>query len=54
METSNIRTMSNFPVLVKTPLIFPIPWAQAPFPNRDVMALPLPPPFFFKENDILL
>ena len=37
--TSNIRTMSNFPILVKTPLIFPIPWAPAPFPKRGVRAL---------------
>ena len=36
METSYIRTMSNFPILVKTPLIFPIPWALAPFPKRGV------------------
>ena len=33
METSYIRTMSNFPIFVKTPLIFPIPWAPAPFPK---------------------
>ena len=39
METSYIRTLSNFPILVKTPLIFPIPWAPAPFPKRDVRAL---------------
>ena len=32
METSYIR-MSNFPILVKTPLIFPVPWAPAPFPK---------------------
>ena len=31
--------MSNFPILVKTPLIFPIPWAPAPFPQRGVRAL---------------
>ena len=31
--------MSNFPILVKTPLIFPIPWAPAPFPERGVRAL---------------
>ena len=29
MEMSYIRTMSNFPILVKTQLIFPIPWAPA-------------------------
>ena len=42
METSYIRTMSNFPILVKTLLIFPIPWAPAsgPFPKRGVRALP--------------
>ena len=39
METSYIRTMSNFPILVKTPLIFPIPWAPAPFPKRGLRAL---------------
>ena len=39
METSYIRAMSNFPILVKTPLIFPIPWAPAPFPKRGVRAL---------------
>ena len=39
MELSYIRTMSNFPILVKTPLIFPIPWAPAPFPKRGVRAL---------------
>ena len=39
METSYIRTMSNFPILVKTPLIFQIPWAPAPFPKRGVRAL---------------
>ena len=39
METSYIRTMSNFPIFVKTPLIFPIPWAPAPFPKRGVRAL---------------
>ena len=42
METSYIRTMSNFPILVKTLLIFPIPWAPAPFPKRGVRALRLP------------
>ena len=31
--------MSNFPILVQTPLIFPIPWAPAPFPKRGVRAL---------------
>ena len=31
--------MSNFPILVKTPLIFPVPWASAPFPKRGVRAL---------------
>ena len=31
--------MSNFPILVKTRLIFPIPWAPAPFPKRGVRAL---------------
>ena len=39
METSYIRTMSNFPILVITPLIFQIPWAPAPFPKRGVRAL---------------
>ena len=39
METSYIRTMSNFPILVKTPRIFPIHWAPAPFPKRGVRAL---------------
>ena len=39
METSYIMTMSNFPILVKMPLIFPIPWAPAPFPKRGVRAL---------------
>ena len=39
IETSYIRTMSNFPIFVKTPLIFPIPWAPAPFPKRGVRAL---------------
>ena len=39
METSYIRTMSNFPILVKTPRIFPIQWAPAPFPKRGVRAL---------------
>ena len=39
METLYIRTMSNFPILIKTPLIFPIPWAPAPFPKRGVRAL---------------
>ena len=39
MELSYIRTMSNVPILVKTPLIFPIPWAPAPFPKRGVRAL---------------
>ena len=39
METSYIRTMSNFPILVKTPRIFPIQWAAAPFPKRGVRAL---------------
>ena len=29
----------KFPNLVKTPLIFPIPWAPTPFPKRDVRAL---------------
>ena len=28
MGTSCIMTMSNFPILVITPLIFPIPWTQ--------------------------
>ena len=41
METSYIRTMSNFPILVKTPRIFPIQWAPAPFPKRGVRALDL-------------
>ena len=36
---SYIRMLSNFPILVKTPLIFPIPWAPAPFPKRGVRAL---------------
>ena len=31
--------MSNFTILFKTPLIFPIPWAPAPFPKRGVRAL---------------
>ena len=39
METSYIRMMSNFPILVATPLIFPILWAPAPFPKRGVRAL---------------
>ena len=39
METSNIRTMSNFPILVKTALIFPITWPPALFPKRGVRAL---------------
>ena len=39
METSYIRTMSNFPILVKTPLILPIPWAPAQFPKRGVRVL---------------
>ena len=43
METSYIRTMSNFPILVKTPLIFPIPWAPALFPKRGVRALNIGP-----------
>ena len=42
METSYIRAMSNFPILVKTPLIFSIPWAPAPFPKRGVRALLVP------------
>ena len=40
METSYIRMMSNFPILVETRLIFPILWAPAPFPKRGVRALP--------------
>ena len=36
---SYIRTISNFPILVKTPLIFPIQWAPAPFQKRGVRAL---------------
>ena len=39
MERSYIRMMSNFPILVKTQIIFPIPWATAPFPKRSVRAL---------------
>ena len=39
METSYLRMMSNFPISVKTPLIFPIPWAPAPFPKRGVGAM---------------
>ena len=39
METSYIRTMSNFPNLVKMPIIFQILWAPAPFQKRDVIAL---------------
>ena len=39
METLYIRTMSNFPILVKKPLIFQIPWAPAPFPKKGVRAL---------------
>ena len=39
METSYVRMMLNFPILVITPLIFPIPWALAPFPKRGVRAL---------------
>ena len=39
MDTSYIRTMSNFQIFVKTPLIFPVPWAPAPFPERGVRAL---------------
>ena len=39
METSFIKTMSNFLILVKTPLIFPIPWAPAPFPKSGAGAL---------------
>ena len=31
--------MSNFSILVKTPLIFPIPWAPAPFSKRGVRVL---------------
>ena len=41
MEMSYIRTMSNSPILVKTPLIFPVPWTPAPFPKRGVRALAL-------------
>ena len=37
METSYIRMMSIFPILVQTPLIFPIPWAPpGPIPKRGV------------------
>ena len=39
MEMSYIMTMSNFPILVKTLLIFPIPWAPATFPISGVRAL---------------
>ena len=39
METLYIRTMLNISILVKTPLIFPIPSAPAPFPKRGVWAL---------------
>ena len=39
METSYLRMNSNFPISVKTPLIFPILWAPAPFPKRGVRAL---------------
>ena len=49
METSYIRTMSNFPIFVKTPLIFPIPWAPAPFPKRGVRALTLCPSKLFTK-----
>ena len=49
METSYIRTKSNFLILVKTPLIFPIPWAPAPFPKRGVIALTLFSPLI-EEN----
>ena len=31
--------MTNFPILVKTPLTFQSPWAPAPFPKREVRAL---------------
>ena len=40
--------MSNFPILVQTQLIFPIPWAPAPFQKTGVRALKLsetPAPF---------
>ena len=39
MEKSYIRTMSNFSILVKTLLIFPIPSALTAFPKRGVSAL---------------
>ena len=35
----HIKKIQIFPILVETPLIFPILWALAPFPKRGVRAL---------------
>ena len=56
MEMSHIRTMSNFPILVKMPLIFPIPWAPAPFLKKgcespDTQKMLVPPSEFSPSSN---